>query len=80
MLNLYLMAFGLNWNVIYRVCIFSDIVYGIEILLTFITSYKDDIDTNEQVYSLRRILINYILHGPFILDLVATIPFTAISN
>lgn len=71
--NVFVVAFGINWT-IYNVANYMDILYGVEILLSFITSYLDQEYFFEE-YSLRKIATNYIRNGPFLYELIATIPF-----
>ena len=59
-----------NWKAFYT---WIDVCFGIDILLTFNTSYSET-DAMLEIYSRKKIAINY-LKGWFIIDLVSIIPF-----
>jgi hypothetical protein len=40
----------------------------------FLTAYKDT-ETFEAVYSIKRIAINYIIHGSFVVHVLAAFPY-----
>jgi len=61
---------GKSWEALY---IFIDSCFGLDILLTFNTSYTEEVTTNE-IWDRKRIILNY-LEGWFWLDIIAIIPF-----
>lgn len=61
---------GKNWKTIYTII---DICFGIDIVLTFNTSYSES-DAMLEIYTRKKIAINY-LKGWFVIDLVSIIPF-----
>jgi len=73
----YLIAFGFHTEIPYWIptlTVFFEVVYGIEIVLTFITSYTH-FETNQQVISIKEIAVNYLMRGPFIMHFLAFIPW-----
>jgi len=34
-------AFGTTWNSVFYICLYMDIIFGLEIFLNFITSFED---------------------------------------
>lgn len=63
------------WSVIYNVI---DVCFGVDIFLTFNTSYSDS-DNMKEIYDRKKIALNY-LKGWFIIDLVSIFPFDKLSN
>lgn len=51
-----------------------DIFYSMEIIMNFFTSYSDE-ESYAEEYSLKKIAINYIKNGNFVLSMISTIPF-----
>jgi hypothetical protein len=76
--NVFVVAFGAHYS-IYNVVLFMDIIYGLDILFNFITSYSDK-ESFVQEYSLRKIAFNYLRYGSFVMDAIATMPFSLLSN
>ena len=54
-----------------------EVIFGIEILLNFLTTYKDP-ENFETVIKLKLIAQNYVMHGHFFLHVVTVIPYTII--
>jgi len=51
-----------------------ELFFLVEILLKFLTEFFDS-DTYKPMWGLKAIAVNYVLHGPFILDLLTVFPF-----
>lgn len=56
-----------------------EILFLLEIIQIFLTSFKDT-ETFDPVYSLKRIAINYILHGSFIMHFLAVFPYFILTR
>lgn len=76
--NVFVVAFGAHYS-IYHVVLYMDIIYGLDILFNFITSYSDK-ESFVQEYSLRKIAFNYLRYGTFVMDAIATMPFSLLGN
>ena len=75
--NLYIMAFGTNSDInkqMSYVLRFSEILFFLEILQNFFTSFSDP-EHYDVVTSLKEIAQRYILHGSFIPHALAMIPW-----
>lgn len=51
-----------------------DILFFIEIVQNFLTAYKDT-ETFNPVFSLKKIALNYIINGSFLVHLLAALPY-----
>lgn len=63
------------WTVVYNVI---DVCFGIDIFLTFNTSYSDSVNMKE-IYDRKKIALNY-LKGWFLIDLISIVPFDKLAN
>lgn len=64
-----------GWTVVYTVI---DVCFGIDIFVTFNTSYSDT-DSMKEIYDRKKVAVNY-LKGWFIIDLLSIVPFDKIIN
>ena len=75
LINLFVIAFGINDNPgFFDFLIYSEILFYLEILLNFFTSYSDP-EHYEVIDSLKMIAVHYIRHGNFIVHLLAAFPW-----
>lgn len=63
------------WSVVYNVI---DVCFGVDIFLTFNTSYSDS-ENMKEIYDRKKIAIYY-LKGWFIIDLLSIVPFDKLLN
>jgi hypothetical protein len=63
------------WSVVYNVI---DVCFGVDIFLTFNTSYSDS-ENMKEIYDRKKIALNY-LKGWFIIDLLSIVPFDKLLN
>jgi len=77
--NMFFIAFGFSPDNMRQVFLVTslEIIFGIEILLNFLTSYRDP-ENFESVTNLKLIAQNYVIHGHFFLHAVTVIPYTII--
>jgi hypothetical protein len=61
-----------EWTVTTFISTFVDVMYGIDILINFVSAYED-VQTGLIVVDTKKIAIDYI-QGWFFIDLVATLP------
>ena len=64
---------------LYRITQFSEILFALEIIQHFFTSYRDT-ETFENVHSLKKIAKHYIMEGNFLIHFLAAFPFAMIFN
>ena len=64
---------------IYKITQLSEILFALEIIQHFFTSYRDT-ETFENVYSLKKIARHYIMEGNFLIHFFAAFPFAMIFN
>ena len=83
MLNLFFIAFGYQGSptldLIFQIVQLSEIMFFIEIVQHFFTSYRDT-ETFENVYVLKKIARNYIINESFVLHFIAMFPFAFVLN
>jgi pyoverdine/dityrosine biosynthesis protein Dit1 len=78
--NLFFVAFGFQgFGTIRLIIELLEIMFFIEIVQNFLTSYKDQ-ETFEAVIQVKRIAINYILNGNFILHILAAFPYQLLTQ
>ena len=56
-----------------------EILFFIEIIMNFLTAYKDQ-ETFESVYSVKRIALYYILNGSFFVHILAAFPYQLLTR
>jgi hypothetical protein len=61
----------------YYVEMVIDLIWALTIMLTFITAFKIDIETNFKVH---KIAANYVFKGMFLFDILSTVPFFVFNN
>ena len=64
-------------NLIYNITRISEILFVLEIIQHFFTSYRDT-ETFENVYSLKKIAKHYVVEGSFVIHFIAAFPFAEI--
>jgi hypothetical protein len=81
LINVYLIAFGLNTELPYwmkrGLPLFFEVVYGLEIILSFLTAYIDP-ETNYCIVSIKQIALFYIKEGSFVSHFLAFLPWLII--
>jgi hypothetical protein len=75
-LNMYFISFGFDDSppYVWMITTWMEVIFFIEIVLHFLTSFKD-LETFKNVVSVRQIAINYILTGTFLTDVLPVIPY-----
>ena len=73
-LNLYLIVFGADGGSYVRiVAAIFEIIFVMEFLLNFVTSYKDR-ETFDEIYEPRKIALNFVRYGSFFSILLPLLP------
>ena len=78
--NLFFIAFGTRglvtdfWGLVLETI---EVVFLLEFVLTFFTSYSDR-ETSVEVFDSKKIALNQILHGPFFQQLIPLVPLNLI--
>ena len=78
---LFVIAFGFHKDThwVTMIAYSTEIFYGLEIILNFITSFKD-LETFQTVTSLKRIAQYYVLNGSFFFDVITFFPYQAFPS
>jgi len=75
-MNLYFIAFNSDddTELIWKITIWLEVLYGIEIVRQFLTTYTDP-ETFKEEMNLRSIAVNYVTNGSFLTDMIAFFPY-----